>query len=206
MQSWGKPRDSVTCWNTGGKKRGKHHFWRGFSSTTSHWAAVLRGRLLVAQPGRSSAALSVAVPLQGPAVLSPALPQAGSERPSFTAPNSPHSSQLPSQLPTPLTAPNSSHCSKLPSLLQTPLTAPNFPHCSQLPSQLPTPLTASDSPHSSQLPSLPLDTRSLVRVLPGAGSAEAQNMRAPRAQISSPAPIPPLPARLAFTLSPSQPL
>lgn len=38
--------------------------WRGFSSSTSHWGAVLRGRLLVALPGGSSAALSVAEALQ----------------------------------------------------------------------------------------------------------------------------------------------
>lgn len=72
--------------------------------------------------------------------------------PSFTAPNSPHCSQLPSLLPIPFTAPNSLHCSKLPSQLPAPLTAPNSPHC-------------------SQLPSLPLDTQSLVGILPGAGCA-----------------------------------
>lgn len=74
MQSWGEPRESTACCNTGGKRE-ESTTWRDFSSTTCHWDAILRGRLLVAQPGGSSAALSVAgsgsaVPQHGVTTLS----------------------------------------------------------------------------------------------------------------------------------------
>lgn len=79
-----------------GGKREESTTWRGFSSSTSHWDAMLRGRLLVAQPAGSGAALSVA---EAPWVRQCCPParghhRAGTEQP-FTAPNPPHSSWHP---------------------------------------------------------------------------------------------------------------
>lgn len=70
MQGWGSPETALLVGMLGGKREGSTT-WRGFSSTAPHWDAILRERPLVAQPGGSSAALSVAEPLRGQAVLSP---------------------------------------------------------------------------------------------------------------------------------------